>query len=634
MRRMRRNSFFGLIFILGVVLVPTIRMEAQAWVARHGLTPAQYQAAFDDLGRQGYRLRSVTGYVSGGERYAALWVKGSGPEWAARHGLSGADYQKAFDDFAKQGFRLTWVSGYEVGGTVKYAAVWEKKGGPDWVARHGLSSADYQKAFDDLTKQGFRLIHVSGYAAGGSPHFAAIFEKSSGTQWVARHNLNASDYQQAFNDLTRQGYRLKDVSGYNIAGQDMYAAIWEKAGGLAWWARHGIPDAWYQNVFDNFYYQGYRPVLITAFTSGGAGKLNAIWENSNFSGADLDLIRSKMNAYLSANGVSGAALAITKDGRLVYAAAFGYANKETGEEAGPTSLFRIASVSKPITSVAVMKLIEANQLHLSDKVFGPGSILGSQFPTPAGNPRIEQITVKYLLEHVSGLSNTGGDPMFMNAGMNQAQLISWMLNDPAHKMTRDANTQYEYLNFGFCLLGRVIEKITGQPYEQYVRQNVLGPSGVTDMVIGANSEAQRRPREVKYYPPADAYSLNVTRFDSHGGWLASPIDLERFLLRVDGLPTKPDIILSATHTTMVAPAHVKDSGGIDRNYAFGWVANPQSHNGAMAGTIANLAVLNNGYTYAVVANTRPGSDNFGSSMATTVQSIVSNVSAWPGYDLF
>jgi len=63
----------------------------------------------------------------------------------------------------------------------------------------------------------------------------------------------------------------------------------------------------------------------------------------------------------------------------------------------------------------------------------------------------------------------------MNTSMNHQQLISWMINDPAHKMTRDTNAQFEYLNFGYCLLGRVIEKVTGQGYEQYVKQNVLAP---------------------------------------------------------------------------------------------------------------------------------------------------------------
>ena len=613
---------------------------AQEWQARHGLSPAQYQSTFDDLARQGYRLKTVSGYVSGGsERYAALWVKESGPAWQARHGLSSADYQKTFDDLVKQGYRLTWVAGYDSGGAVKFAAIWEKRSGPAWQARHNLSAADYQKAFDDLSKQGYRLLHVNGYTAAGAPRFAAIWEQSRGPAWQARHNLSAADYQKTFDDLTKQGYRLQDVSGYNVGGADYYAAIWEKTGGPWWWARNGIPDAWYQNVFDNFYYQGYRPVLVSAFTSGGAGRLNGIWDNSNFSGNDLELIASQMKSYMDANQVPGAALAITKDGRLVYAAGFGFANKETGEEAGPTSLFRIASVSKPITSTTILRLIEGNKLHLKDNVFGPGGILAPEFPPSPSNARVNGITVKYLLQHVSGISNTemingvpkAHDPMFENLSLDHAQLISSVINDP-NRVIVAADSRFEYLNFGYCVLGRVIEKVTGQPYEQYVKQTVLGPIGITDMAIAANTEAAHKPREVKYYP-SDAYTLNVTRFDSHGGWVASPIDLTRFAVRVDGLPTKPDIISATSHTEAVIDSGIRDANGKDPNYGFGWGL-PQWHNGDIVGTIAFLEVLPNGYTYAVVANTRPSGDMNAFGLSAVVKTIIGKVSAWPSYDLF
>jgi CubicO group peptidase (beta-lactamase class C family) len=627
------RSLTKLSTVMLVLLALTGICHAQ-WQARHALSPAEYQSTFNDLFQQGYRLKCVSGYVSGGaERYAALWIKQAGPAWQARHGLSQTDFQKSFDDLGKQGYRLIWFSAHEVAGTVHYQGIWEQKGGPAYVAKADLTAAQYQQNFDSYTGQGYRPLHVWGYTSGGAARFGAIFEKSNGPATLARHNLNATQYQNAFNQNGQQGYRLKEVCGYNVGGTDYYTAIWEKVNGPVSVARHGIPTAWYQNAFDNYYYQGYRPVFSTAFSSGSSGKVNGIWDNDNFSAADLQLISSKMKTYMDQNGVPGAALAITKNGRLVYAAGFGYANKESGEEAGPTNLFRIASVSKPFTSVAMMKLIEAGQLKLTDKVFGPGSILGAQFPTPANNQKIQQINIKYLLEHVSGLSNNGGDPMFMNLNFNHSQLISWYLNDPPHVMNRNANTQFEYLNFGYCLLGRVIEKKSGQTYEQYVKQHVLTPSGITNMVIGANSEAQHKPREVKYYP-ASAYSLNVTRFDAHGGWLASPIDLVRFVVRVDGLPSKPDILTASSHTLMVTDSGIKDANNKDPNYGFGWGTQNQWHNGAMNGTISFLQVLPNGYTYAVIANTRPANDGFASNLSGAVQQIINGVSQWPTYDLF
>jgi CubicO group peptidase (beta-lactamase class C family) len=625
-----RALFAGLLTI-----ATTAPCGAADWTARHGLSPAEYQAAFNSLGAQGFRPLQVCGYESNGkEKYAALWIKSAAPPWTARHGLTAAEYQKAFDDNAKQGFRLVYVNGYEISGSPRFAAVWEKKTGPALVAQHGLTSAQYQASFTKLTGEGYRLLHVSGYPQGGTAHFAAIFEKSSGPARVARHDLTAADYQKAFDDFTGQGYRLKEVCGYHTGSADRYAAIWEKTGGPPWEARNGVPESFYQNIFDNAYYKGDRPVFLNAFSSGTQGRFNVVWENDHFKAADLSLIATKANDYLKNHNAPGVSIAIAKDGRLVFAQGFGLADQGSGEPVGPLSRFRIASVSKTLTSVTVMRLVEKHKLSLDDKVFGPGSKLGATFPTPAAYPRLNDITVRELLQHVAGLSTAaGGDPMFEHTDYDQKTLITWALANGV--LGHKPGSVYEYSNFGFCLLGRVIEKVTGLPYETAVKNEVLIPVGVTDMEIGANSPGERKPYEVVYYP-SSAYDLNVTRFDAHGGWIGTPIDLLRFLVKVDGSPTKPDIISAATHKTMTTKSGVKDAKGNDNTYALGWEVggNTQQHNGAMSGTIAQLIHLPNGWSFAAVVNTRPGNDTFAGDLAGMLNEIISGVSAWPSYDLF
>src|SRR5947209_2391155 len=97
-----------------------------------------------------------------------------------------------------------------------------------WQARHNMTPAQFQSTFDELFKQGYRLVHISGYETAGQERFAAIFDKSGGPAWQARHHMSGADFQKAFDDFSKQGFRLKEVSGYNVGGQDMYAAIWEK----------------------------------------------------------------------------------------------------------------------------------------------------------------------------------------------------------------------------------------------------------------------------------------------------------------------------------------------------------------------------------------------------------------------
>ena len=226
-----------------------------AFVARHGLTPQQYQQQFDQLvGQQGYCLVDVSGYEDGGQlRYAAIWRKTSCAQFVARHGLTSQEYQQQFDQLVgHQGYRLKLVDGYTVSGQDRYAAIWEKSDGPPFVARHGLTSQQYQQQFDDLVeRQGYCLAHVSGYAVGNEDRYAAIWEKKSCAPFAAIHGLSAQQYQQRFDDLVgRQGYRLIRISGHRINGQDSYAAIFEKSPGPAFVARHGLSADEYQKQFD------------------------------------------------------------------------------------------------------------------------------------------------------------------------------------------------------------------------------------------------------------------------------------------------------------------------------------------------------------------------------------------------
>src|SRR5215831_649745 len=212
------------------------------------------------------------------QRYAAIWEQRGGSSWEARHGLNSAQYQQAFDQLLGEGYRLVVVSGYSINGEERYAAIWEQRSGSPWQARHGLNSAQYQQAFDQLLGQGYRLTHVSGYSINGEDHYAAIWEQRSGSPWQARHGLKSAQYQQAFDQLLNEGYRLVHVSGYNINGEDRYAAIWEQRDGPAWQARHGLNSAQYQQAFDQLFGDGYRLVRVSGYSINGEERYAAIWE--------------------------------------------------------------------------------------------------------------------------------------------------------------------------------------------------------------------------------------------------------------------------------------------------------------------------------------------------------------------
>jgi hypothetical protein len=240
-----------------------------AWQARHGLSGAQYQSTFNDLVNQGYRPIQVCGYSEGFDaRYAAIFSMEQNGAWEARHGLTSADYQATFDNLVQQGYRLRNVSGYAMNGEARYAAIFDQTDSPDWQARHGLNAQQYQQAFDDMVAQGYRLVQVNGYRVNVEVLFAAIWEKRPGPAWQARHGLTSAQYQQTFNDLLSQGYRLVWVSGYSDSGIARYAAIWEQSSDVAWQARHGLNSNVYQLTFDQLVGQGYSLVQVSGYGDG------------------------------------------------------------------------------------------------------------------------------------------------------------------------------------------------------------------------------------------------------------------------------------------------------------------------------------------------------------------------------
>jgi hypothetical protein len=249
-----------------------------AWQARHGMDSEQFQSVFDVLLSQGYRLVHTDGYaVNGSPQFAAIWHQTQGPAWIARDNLSSQEYQRVFDDFLGQGYRLVRVSGYEAGGEALYAAIWTQAEGPAFEARHGMTSDQYQGVFNQLASRGYRLSWVSGYAVAGEILYAAIFEKSSGPAWFARHGLSSQDYQAAVDDALSKGFRVQHVCGYSLDDQSYFAAIWQKWEGRGWQARHNLTSAQYQAAFDEFTHQGMRLVDVSGYAVGGEALYAALW---------------------------------------------------------------------------------------------------------------------------------------------------------------------------------------------------------------------------------------------------------------------------------------------------------------------------------------------------------------------
>ncbi len=371
-----------------------------------------------------------------------------------------------------------------------------------------------------------------------------------------------------------------------------------------------------------------------------------------------------MNNLLNNYAIPGGQLAITYKGRLVYSRGFGLADSSTNTVVCPNSIFRIASLSKQITAITIMHLYEQGRIGLNDTVFGANGILNDSIYQTVLDTLVYGITVKHLLSHQGGWDrDSSGEPdhnsyaiaiaMGVPPPANTKTIIKYVLSQ--QMLDFAPGTSAKYSNLGFNILGEIIEKITKQDYETYVRDTILAPLGITDMHSAKSLLINKYPNEVNYYDYQGAplvpsvFNNNIlvpmqySGSDCHmeviaasGGWVASAQDLCKLLCAVDKFSTRPDMLLPATINTMVQPTSLYVYGS---PYALGWwintVDNNWYHTGLLHGTMTYQCRRNDQINYALLVNSRP--DLYTAqynALNNLVRSIVPLITSWPAIDLF
>ena len=379
----------------------------------------------------------------------------------------------------------------------------------------------------------------------------------------------------------------------------------------------------------------------------------------------------EVKAFMSARRIPGAALAVVKDRRLVLVRTYGWADQEKKVAVEAQSLFRIASISKPFTAVAVLKLVEAGKLELDAPVFGLLGLEATPVKDKAPDPRLKSITVRHCLHHTGGWDrDVSGDPMFRSVEIAQAigvsapaqpeGIIRYMLGQ---QLDFDPGARFAYSNFGYCVLGRVIEKISGLSYPEFVQQQVLTPLGIHRMRLGASLERDRAPGEVRYFTrnndrgasvfptcpgtvPEPYGTFCLEAMDSHGGWLASAVDLARFAAGMDASEHNNCLnseALKILYEPPAAPVSRTPEGLLQpMYYACGWDVRPQKagkanywHNGSLPGTFTLLVRRFDGLSWAALFNQRSETAKLpDSAIDGALHRAANAVTQWPETDLF
>jgi D-alanyl-D-alanine carboxypeptidase len=293
-------------------------------------------------------------------------------------------------------------------------------------------------------------------------------------------------------------------------------------------------------------------------------------------------------------GDISAGVAVMRDGAVVHSAAFGMEDPFASRPATVDTRFRIASVSKMFTAVAIMQLVSDGSIALDEPFVDQLDLDG-----PFNDPRVGTITVRQLMSHMSGFTVSRNN--FFGHGVDTWQQAA---NDALGQTLQfDPGTAFQYSNTNYCLLGLLLESVTGEPFESAIRQRILKPLGITahlaptfDSVKGDALHASAPGRNyMETLGPA-------------GGWVTTPVEIAKLAsslrTELDGIHLLDPTMVDAMRVPVPVPVEVPppDNGW---SYGLGLILfgdGSWGHTGTIESTHAVVVNRPDGLTVAVLVS--------------------------------
>ena len=650
------------------------------FVATHDRTHADYQQQWDTLVPQGYRPISVSVYGDRDHpRYASVWVRRDGAGFAGIHGADAGAAQAFLETWAARGYQSTIVAVTGPRSNPVLALVMEQSDQPPSVSRFGLRSGpdDDPSTLEFWLAQArenhWALRWMSTYGDEGDRAYAVVLDPDPGQEpWSAQgcRGESPAAYQARF-DAQLQQWARPAFATVSPQGDVSSAFRIDHVG--RWAAAHDLTSAQYQQAFDTHVAARLMPVYVQAGGTGDATRFAALFaeqdqpvprdfRTTGEAVPELAAVDAVMEQWLRSTGTRGAGVAVMRGGRLVLARGYTWA-EPAHPTVEPTTMFRVASCSKPITSIAVFQLIQAGRLALTAPVQG---LLG--LVPPAGmtmDPRFGQITVQHLLTHTGGWdrSKAGDLPAAASValafGQSELPVTSWQVASymAGQPLQFTPGAEQEYSNLGFLLLGLIVERLRDRGYVDSVRDTVFGRLGLSRPHLTESLVAEQSPGAARQHdmgsgnglrlgpsavtgpvlsaaPAPLAYGAdNISVGAACGGWCMAPADYCKVLAAFTLGLRNPLLHTSTVDAMWTVPSLYDSATDVELpNYANGWGSWMQAdgirgfqHDGAMPGVSSRILYRTDGVGFAVFSNGAEVPD---------IYPALTAVADWPGHDLF
>jgi len=643
------NGRFTLAGGVQTISIPGVPLPGR-WRAEHGFRLADFAASNAVHLAGGFQVADISVASSNGVAIvSALWEKRSRPGFTYSFGISGSQLANAINNSAAAGRRPVHLEGYSNSGNLRYFGMFEKWVGTSFQVDSNTSLSAWPGHFHARTNAGYRPLRIDVVPSAGEPTVISLWDQRADPDFAVSFGIDESSLAVDVNLKAQSGFRPVRLSGHETAGQAKLNVIYERRSGRPISVVAGLDASGYQVDMNQRLFAGFRLVSVAVYTVGETMRYGAIWEQSErpatpsimpkagLARPELNDVENLVVELMEQHQISASALCIARNGTIVYERAFGWRDFLLREPMTLDTMVRVGSNSKPVTRAAIRKLESMGLLAMTDNVFDLGQVGGGRLGiTPFGtvDSRLQMITIQHLFDHKGGWDRAiSGDVLGeglkissdLGVGMHPDKLdvVRWVSGQVP--LDHDPGTTYAYSNYGYMLLGMIIEAVTGQDATAWVKQHVLQPVGVAgaDFDLGRTLLENRNAREPWYFEPSNAPSYNgyrpaeyalapeggwVTEFrEVNGSWIFTPRAYAKYLMN-----------------------YWVGSGQVRSNNSQRW-----SHGGSLPGSRSMVRQYSNGISYIYWFNQRhdaDGNDILAAGFDANLRSALDAVSRWPADD--
>ena len=652
-----------------------VQRGGAAWVAVHGIDAAAYQTFFNTWTPKGFVpvLVSATGPFANAV-FAAVFEQGIQGPWQARHGVpagpvnQGGSFNYWNSAFAAQSLYIRSFAIYGTSNARYYIAVWHSNPGyVKWHVHPADPAANYQTTFNAETQlpgyalHGYRPAYV---ALSADQTYCSVFKDDVVGPWVARHGMTAADYQTEFNQQKAAGNYPICVQGGGTTANAVYAAIFAKQDipSARQWTATGtaVPSlAAFDNAFKQFMQtNAVRAAQFTLSKNGSVLLARAYtWAEPGYriiQPSDRVLLAScskmfceqAIQTLYDSGALKPPVLLVRPSGSEVPVVG----DLITGNSSGATATVKVIKpfilprVGKQytLTLSSVTGTFTASDNAATMSLSGGTVAVVSYTPSTAAypllgfshpaDPRSDSITIQQLLDHEGGYNDgtnatlpAAPDPTYnmrniaialgLNRPVQKLDVARYMYGQP---LQYTPGTNSAYSNYGYLLLSAIVEKVTGMDYFNHVQQKVLAPLGITEVLLSSTEAQKRDPSEAICEDQGlGPDPINITSNSRIPAVYGGDGQIKEVAAGCAGLAASATALTQFIHTNLVWGNGPRPGPG---NWWLG-------RTGSTPGTSTEAASLGSGIDWAYVINTRdlpPQTPLPLASLATTIGNLINS----------